>query len=68
MKRNIHIINIAVTASVWIVLSSFCTAVSASSIFIEKSKVKGGLVVHVGCGDGALVAALGKNKQLVIQG
>ena len=72
MRRNIHIINIAVMASAWIVLSSSCTTVSASAekenVFVKKSKIRGGFIVHVGCGDGGLVAALGNNKQYVIQG
>ncbi|MFC1635820.1 class I SAM-dependent methyltransferase [Planctomycetota bacterium] len=72
MERNIHIINLAVMASVWFVLSSSCTTVSASAgkenVFIKKSNIQGGFIVHVGCGDGTLVAALGNNKQYVIQG
>jgi outer membrane protein assembly factor BamB len=36
--------------------------------FLEESNIKGGFVVHAGCGDGALTAALGNNKQYVIQG
>jgi outer membrane protein assembly factor BamB len=33
-----------------------------------KSNIKGGFVVHAGCGDGSLIAEMGKNKQYVIQG
>ena len=51
MRRDTHIINIAVITSIWIVLSSFCTALSASAekerVFIEKSNIQEGLVVHV---------------------
>jgi outer membrane protein assembly factor BamB len=72
MERNIHFIKIAVITSVWIALSSPCTAVFASAegdnIFIERSNIQGGFIVHAGCGDGTLVATLGKNKRFVIQG
>ena len=72
MGRNTHIFNMAVMTSVWIVLLSFCTTVSASAekkdVFIKKSNLQGGFIVHVGCGDGTLVAALGNREQYVIQG
>jgi len=35
---------------------------------LEEAGVKGGLVVHVGCGDGTLCAALANDPQYVVQG
>jgi len=35
---------------------------------LREADVKGGLVVHVGCGDGTLCAALGNDPQYVVQG
>ncbi|MHC4433188.1 MAG: methyltransferase domain-containing protein, partial [Planctomycetota bacterium] len=34
----------------------------------EKSKVHGGLIIHLGCGDGRLTAALGAGGPYVVQG
>ncbi|MHC4538106.1 MAG: hypothetical protein ACYS6K_29620, partial [Planctomycetota bacterium] len=72
MKRDINVIKITVLACVWIVLLSFCSTLSASArkvnTFLKKSNIKGGFVVHAGCGDGTLIAEMGKNKQYVIQG
>jgi outer membrane protein assembly factor BamB len=72
MERNFYINNTLITASVCILLLSLSTTMSASAeegnIFIKTSGIKGGLIVHVGCGDGTLVAEMGNNKQFVIQG
>jgi len=35
---------------------------------LEKTGVKGGLVVHLGCGDGRLTAALGASERYLVQG
>lgn len=35
---------------------------------LMETDIKGGLVVHVGCGDGTLCAALGENPNCVVQG
>ena len=35
---------------------------------LKASDIKGGLAVHVGCGDGKLVAALGDHDGLLVQG
>ena len=71
MKKNNSISNIIVLISLSILLSSSPTSFSASAeenIFISKSNIKGGIIVHAGCGDGTLVAEMGNNKQFVIQG
>ncbi len=35
---------------------------------LEEAGVKGGLIVHAGCGDGTLTAAFHKNAKFVVQG
>ena len=51
MKKDTYTTNITVIISVWILLLISFTTVSAASekgsIFIEKSNIHGGLVVHV---------------------
>jgi len=41
---------------------------SAAKEILAAAGVKGGLIVHVGCGDGKLTAALGADKRAVVQG
>ncbi|MEE8321538.1 MAG: PQQ-binding-like beta-propeller repeat protein, partial [Gammaproteobacteria bacterium] len=45
----------------------FANADSAKEI-LEATGVKGGLIVHVGCGDGKLAAAIGKSDGYLVQG
>jgi len=40
----------------------------AADNLIDRSGVKGGLVVHIGCGDGTLTAALHANDSYLVQG
>lgn len=47
---------------------AFSSSDHRAQAILEQSKFAGGLIVHVGCGDGKLTAALGKNKQYVVQG
>ena len=35
---------------------------------LEITRVKGGLIVHIGCGDGKLTAALRANDSYIVQG
>ena len=35
---------------------------------LEKTGVRGGLIVHLGCGDGKLTAALGGNRRYLVHG
>lgn len=44
------------------------SAQQAASDILERSGVQGGLIVHVGCGDGALTAALQAGDNFVVQG
>ncbi|KPK34886.1 MAG: hypothetical protein AMJ65_17825, partial [Phycisphaerae bacterium SG8_4] len=71
MERNSHIINVVAIAGMCIALSSYTTVFASAkdeNIFTKTGNLKGGFIVHVGCGDGTLIAALGNNKQYVIQG
>ncbi len=43
-------------------------AAEAQKILLEASGVQGGLVVHLGCGDGRLTAALGAGESYLVQG
>lgn len=46
---------------------TLCLAQSATEI-IQASGVKGGIVIHIGCGDGALTAGLRVNDSFLVQG
>jgi len=50
----------------------FCVSLAASAQdarqILETSGVKGGLVVHIGCGDGKLTAALRSNDRFIVHG
>ncbi len=70
MKRDVRLISIALMSGIWTLLS-FCAAPVVAQnehVITEKSNIRGGFVVHVGCGDGTLIAELGRNDQYVIQG
>jgi len=43
-------------------------AVAAAARMIEKSGLSGGVIVHVGCGNGRLTAALGADGRFIVQG
>jgi tRNA A58 N-methylase Trm61 len=71
MGKNHYVINAAIIAGMCIALSSFTTVFASAThenIFTKTGNLQGGLIVHAGCGDGTLIAALGNNKQYVIQG
>jgi len=57
----------------YLLLLLLATAVTASEqdtarSILETSGVKGGLIVHVGCGDGKLTAALRANDSFIVHG
>ncbi len=56
----------------WIVLALVASAgplaAATASDILAKTGVTGGLVVHVGCGDGKLTAALHANNRYLVQG
>jgi len=56
--------------AVLILLCAFATHAESSSTreMVRATGVKGGLVVHVGCGDGKLTAELRVNDRYVVQG
>ena len=43
-------------------------AEAAAEGILETAGFRGGLIVHVGCGDGALAAVLGTNDQCLVLG
>lgn len=43
-------------------------AVATAAHMIEKSGLSGGAIVHVGCGNGRLTAALGQDGRFIVQG
>ena len=57
------------SALITFVLFAAATAgADLASDILKDAGVKGGLVVHVGCGDGALTAALRANDSYIVQG
>jgi len=50
-----------------IIISSSAAAESAKEI-LDATQVKGGLIVHIGCGDGRLTAALRANDSYLVHG
>ena len=62
MKRTLRIILIGLA-----IASSANPAAGLEDVFAITS-VKGGLVVHLGCGDGKLTAALHANKSFIVHG
>ncbi|PIW18335.1 MAG: hypothetical protein COW34_04355, partial [Armatimonadetes bacterium CG17_big_fil_post_rev_8_21_14_2_50_66_6] len=48
-------------------LASIAVAQDGTAL-LQQSGIKGGLVVHVGCGDGTLTAQLRAGEQYVVQG
>ena len=44
------------------------TGVGLTNPGLMEADIKGGLIVHVGCGDGTLCAALGEDPNYVVQG
>ena len=45
-----------------------CTVTEQATRILEAAEVRGGLVVHVGCGDGRLTAAFGADDAFLVQG
>ncbi|MDP7289622.1 MAG: PQQ-binding-like beta-propeller repeat protein, partial [Phycisphaerae bacterium] len=60
-------IRLAILASLCMVLSSGLQAETAAEI-LKQSGVSGGLIVHIGCGDGKLTAQLGAGDGYIVQG
>ena len=61
----------AVTAlSLFILLPSVVPAepLDQARQILRQSGIQGGLILHLGCGDGRLAAAMGKNDSFVVQG
>jgi outer membrane protein assembly factor BamB len=56
-----------ITILLWLLIGSVAVAQSAKEI-VNASRVTGGLVVHLGCGDGDLTAALRANQSYIVHG
>jgi len=65
MKAPLRLIALTVLALPW--WPGNCLAISAGEVFRE-SGVRGGLIVHVGCGDGSLTAALRAGNGYLVHG
>jgi len=59
--------SIALLALAWASWSGTCPAISPEQI-LRESGVRGGLVVHVGCGEGELTAALRAGEGYIVHG
>ncbi len=61
----------ALLAACWVALFAAAAAAADTGTpaeLVERSGVAGGLIVHVGCGDGRVTAALRVNERYVVQG
>jgi len=59
---------VAASGTLLIAIATVCEAAGDAASILRDSGVKGGLVVHVGCGDGKLTAALRVNDSYLVQG
>ena len=57
----------ALSGIVWMLLAGWAYAGTAKDI-LDAASIKGGLIVHVGCGDGKLTAALRANDSYIVRG
>ncbi len=55
-------------AALSILASMLCVPSSSAQTILDESGIRGGLVVHVGCGDGKLTAALHANDSYLVHG
>ncbi len=74
MRRYWSVIGLALMA-ICTLLSAYASGAKrrvaplhSAGAILRRSGVEGGLVVHVGCGDGRLLAALGANQSLLVHG
>ncbi len=55
-------------AALSILASMLCVPSSSAQTILDESGIQGGLVVHLGCGDGKLTAALHANDSYLVHG
>ena len=67
-RRASRICRVAGIVAMAIMAPSLCLAEPSAVEILEASGVKGGLVVHIGCGDGQLTAALRAGDVWLVQG
>ncbi len=71
MRKHGTIRHLITIATLSVVLAACCTGADEKEMaqqLIKASGVRGGLVVHLGCGDGKLTAALHVDDRYVVQG
>ena len=56
-----------IMSCVLLAITSIASADSGQDL-LDRCNIKGGLVVHLGCGDGTLTASLGMNNRFLVQG
>jgi outer membrane protein assembly factor BamB len=61
-------LTIFITAFTALACSAGASEQQRAKDLLDSSGVKGGLIVHVGCGDGSLTAALRANDGIIVQG
>ena len=59
---------IIATATAIILLSAVTASAKTAEEILEAAGIKGGLIVHIGCGDGKLTAALRANDSYIVHG
>jgi outer membrane protein assembly factor BamB len=70
MDRHSFRLTILISSALFVFVSSAGAAAVAQQAerLLETTGVQGGLIVHVGCGDGRLTAALGANEACLVVG
>ena len=68
MKRNAYLRSVTIAACATVLLCGLAPAAESAKTILDATGVRGGLVVHVGCGDGKLTAALRVNDSYVVHG
>jgi outer membrane protein assembly factor BamB len=68
MLRTFRFVSNGTLTAICVLAAVVCAAEAMASDIIKASGVKGGLVVHVGCGDGKLTAALRASDSYLVHG
>ncbi len=67
-RRQLIATCVAGLCATWLAWAGTAGALESASDVVDATGVKGGLVVHVGCGDGKLTAALRVNDSYLVHG
>ena len=68
LMRSICVVLILILGLAIILWQSGCLKSGDAEKIIDASGVKGGLIVHIGCGDGEITAALRINDSFIVHG